>query len=147
MSAPSAPGWRQRIDDPIALGSLVAVVAVFVVMAWRWRWTHDDGFITFRVVDNVFAGNGPVYNRGQRVEAFTSPLHLGLLVVLRALFGWALDQAWLSALLTLASAAGGLVAAVDGARALARAGGAKGRLIPFAVVVPAVLPPMWEYAT
>ena len=125
----------------------MAVVAVFVVMAWRWRWTHDDGFITFRVVDNVFAGNGPVYNRGQRVEAFTSPLHLGLLVVLRALFGWALDQAWLSALLTLASAAGGLVAAVDGARALARAGGAKGRLIPFAVVVPAVLPPMWEYAT
>ncbi len=116
-------------------------------MAWTWRWTHDDGFITFRVVDQVFAGHGPVYNQGERVEAFTSPLHLGLLVVLRALFGWALDQAWLSLLLTLGAAAGGMVAAADGARSLARAGGARGRFVPFAILVPAALPPMWEYAT
>jgi arabinofuranosyltransferase len=127
--------------------SVGAVVATFAIMAWRWRWTHDDGFITFRVVDQVFAGNGPVYNEGERVEAFTSPLHLGLLVVLRALLGWGLDQAWLSLLLTLGAAIGGLVAAADGARSLARAGGARGTLVPFAVIVPAVLPPMWEYAT
>lgn len=116
-------------------------------MAWRWRWTHDDGFITFRVVDQVFAGNGPVYNAGQRVEVFTSPLHLGLLVVLRVLFGWALDQAWLSVLLTLGAAIGGLAAAAAGAATLARAGGAKGRLVPFGLLVPVALPPMWEYAT
>lgn len=148
MTAPRRPA-RRSIDlaDPVATGALALVVAGFVAMAWRWRWTHDDGFITFRVVDQVFAGNGPVYNEGERVEAFTSPLHLGLLVVLRALLGWALDQAWLSLLLTLGAAAGGLVAAAAGAGALARAGGAKGRLVPFAVLVPAVLPPMWEYAT
>jgi arabinofuranosyltransferase len=139
-----------RVDGPDLLRRAAPVgglVALFVVMAWRWRWTHDDGFITFRVVDQLFAGNGPVYNQGERVEAFTSPLHLGALVVLRALFGWAIDQAWLSLLLTLGAAAGGLVAAADGARSLARAGGARGTLVPFALVVPAVLPPMWEYAT
>lgn len=127
--------------------SVGVVVGAFAVMAWRWRWTHDDGFITFRVVDQIFAGNGPVYNEGERVEAFTSPLHLGLLVVLRALLGWGIDQAWLSLLLTLGAAVGGLVAAADGARSLARAGGARGTLVPFALIVPAVLPPMWEYAT
>ncbi|HRW38886.1 MAG TPA: hypothetical protein P5254_14385 [Aquihabitans sp.] len=141
------PAPALHVDDPVAAGLLAVVVGGFVAMAWRWRWTHDDGFITFRVVDQVFAGNGPVYNAGERVEAFTSPLHVGLLIVLRALFGWALDEAWLSLLLTLGAAAGGLVAAVAGARALARAGGAKGTMVPFAVLVPAALPPMWEYAT
>lgn len=131
----------------MAAGALAVVVIGFVAMAWQWRWTHDDGFITFRVVDQVFAGNGPVYNQGERVEVFTSPLHLGLLVVLRAVGGWALDTAWLSLLLTLGAAAAGLVAAAGGAAVLARAGGAKGRLLPFAVLVPAALPPMWEYAT
>lgn len=148
MTAPARRSSRQlRIADPPAAIALGVVVGLFVVMAWRWRWTHDDGFITFRVVDQIFDGNGPVYNQGERVEAFTSPLHLGLLVVLRALLGWALDQAWLSLLLTLGAAAGGLVAAADGARVLARAGGAKGRMVPFAILVPAALPPMWEYAT
>ncbi len=147
---PARPARRPlhaRIADPQAAVALAVAVGLFVVMAWRWRWTHDDGFITFRVVDQIFDGNGPVYNRGERVEAFTSPLHLGLLVVLRALLGWALDVAWLSLLLTLSAAAAGMVAAADGARVLARAGGAKGRMVPFAILVPIALPPMWEYAT
>jgi arabinofuranosyltransferase len=131
----------------VAVVSVLVVVAAFLVMAWRARWTHDDGFITFRVVDQVFAGNGPVYNAGQRVEAFTSPLHLGLLIVLRALLGWWIDQAWLSALLTMGAAAAGLVAAAQGAGLLARASGAKGRLLPFGLLVPVALPPMWEFAT
>lgn len=133
--------------DPVTIGAVALVVLGFVAIAWNWRWTHDDGFITFRVVDQIFAGNGPVYNTGERVEVFTSPLHLGLLVVLRALFGGWFDTAWLSVGLTLGSAAGGLVAAAAGAGVLARAGGDKGRLWPFTLLVPAALPPMWEYAT
>lgn len=138
---------RARRIDPVSAALVVGPILVFAVMAWRLRWTHDDGFITLRVVDQVFAGNGPVYNQGQRVEAFTSPLHVGLLVVARALFGWALDQAWLGLIITLVSAVAGLSASAAGAARLARAGGARRRLVPFGLLVPVAIPPMWEYAT
>jgi arabinofuranosyltransferase len=47
------------------------------------RWMDDDGFINLRIVRNWIHGDGPVFNVGERVEAATSPLWLGLL----ALFG------------------------------------------------------------
>ncbi len=37
-------------------------------------WLSDDAYITFRVVDNVIHGFGPVYNVGERVQAYTNPL-------------------------------------------------------------------------
>lgn len=37
-------------------------------------WLSDDAYITFRVVDNVIHGLGPVYNVGERVQAYTNPL-------------------------------------------------------------------------
>ena len=46
-------------------------------------WVAEDAYITFRVVENLFAGNGPVFNPGQRVEAFTHPLWFLCLVVLK----------------------------------------------------------------
>jgi hypothetical protein len=44
----------------------------------------DDAFIFFRYADHVLAGHGPVFNVGERVEGFTSPLWLGLLAAGRA---------------------------------------------------------------
>jgi arabinofuranosyltransferase len=41
-------------------------------------------FVTFRYAQNLLAGYGPVYNIGERVEGFTSPLHLVLLTLLLA---------------------------------------------------------------
>jgi len=38
--------------------------------------TVDDPFITFRYARNLLAGLGPVFNPGEHVEGFTSPLHL-----------------------------------------------------------------------
>jgi len=38
--------------------------------------TSDDPLITLRYAANVVHGLGPVFNAGQRVEGFTSPLHL-----------------------------------------------------------------------
>lgn len=38
--------------------------------------TTDDPFITFRYAANLLAGKGAVFNPGERVEGFTSPLHL-----------------------------------------------------------------------
>jgi hypothetical protein len=42
--------------------------------------SSDDPFITLRYAANVVHGYGPVFNPGQRVEGFTSPLHLLLLI-------------------------------------------------------------------
>ena len=51
----------------------VAVVAVlFAWGAWQRRWIADDGLIVLRTVRNLLAGNGPVFNQGERVEANTS---------------------------------------------------------------------------
>jgi arabinofuranosyltransferase len=38
--------------------------------------TSDDPFVTLRYAANVVHGYGAVFNPGQRVEGFTSPLHL-----------------------------------------------------------------------
>lgn len=45
----------------------------------RHAWMSDDAYITLRTVDNFVHGHGLVYNRGERVQAFTHPLWLGAL--------------------------------------------------------------------
>lgn len=45
--------------------------AVFVA---RCGWVTDDAYITFRHVANFNLGHGPVFNVGERVQAFTHPL-------------------------------------------------------------------------
>ncbi len=46
-------------------------------------WVAEDAYITFRVVENLYQGHGLVYNPGERTEAFTHPLWMAALVVLR----------------------------------------------------------------
>ena len=48
-------------------------------MAWQHRWVGDDAFIDFRIVRQLKAGHGPVFNAGERVEAGTSPIWLMIL--------------------------------------------------------------------
>jgi arabinofuranosyltransferase len=57
----------------VSLWASVAVVAMlFGWGAWQRRWIADDGLIVLRTVRNLLAGNGPVFNAGERVEANTS---------------------------------------------------------------------------
>ena len=56
-------------------------IVVLAVMGWRQRWMSDDGMINIRVVDQFVAGNGLVYNLGERVEVATSTLWLGMLLL------------------------------------------------------------------
>lgn len=57
---------------------------LFLVLASSW--IMDDAFVYFRYADNLlFLGLGLVYNAGEYVEGFSSPLWMFLLIALRAL--------------------------------------------------------------
>ena len=47
--------------------SVVVVALLFGWGAWQRRWIADDGLIVLRTVRNLLAGNGPVFNAGERV--------------------------------------------------------------------------------
>jgi arabinofuranosyltransferase len=49
--------------------------------------TIDDAYITFRYARNLAAGQGPVFNAGQRVLGTTTPLYMGLLSLVSLPFG------------------------------------------------------------
>ena len=70
----------------------VAIVVLVLHQARLQPWTLDDAYITYRYADNVVAGDGPVFNPGERVEGYTSPLWLALLAGAHAL-GADLDHA------------------------------------------------------
>jgi len=67
------PLFRYGTAVRVSLWVSVAVVAVvFAWGSWQRRWIADDGLIVLRTVRNLLAGNGPVFNQGERVEANTS---------------------------------------------------------------------------
>jgi arabinofuranosyltransferase len=82
----SAPSWslRQLAGDS-ALGTPAFVILlaistlVFLLVLLRNAWVCDDAYITFRSVEQLFAGHGPVWNPHERVQAFTHPLWYGVL--------------------------------------------------------------------
>lgn len=120
--------------------STVVIALGFAWASWSRRWVCDDAFITFRVVKNLLAGNGPVFNAGERVEAYSHPLWMFLIAAWTALFG---HVEWGSVLLGGALAATGVVAACLSARSV----WGRDRLVPFGAFVVLALPPFWEYAT
>jgi arabinofuranosyltransferase len=65
---------------------LLAFPPLFLfIQGIKHRFIEDDAFIDYRIVRNVLYGFGPVFNASERIEAFTSPLWTGLLVVWGAL--------------------------------------------------------------
>ena len=128
-------------------------VGLFAVLAWSRMWTSEDAFIYFRVVDQLLAGNGPVFNVGERVEAYTGPLWLGFLALARAVAPGGIALEWMSVAIGLALSVGGLLAAVLAARRLwspppwTRAGSPGVLLVPLGALVVAALPAFWDYAT
>lgn len=130
------------------LGVAVAIwlpVVVFAVLAWTHRWMSDDGFINLRIVWNVLHGDGPVYNAGERVEAGTSPLWIGILVFARAAL-WFVDAAWVSVLTGIALSMAGIAFAVLGARRWWASLG-EVAVLPLGVGLLIAIPPMWDFAS
>ncbi|MFH1418587.1 MAG: hypothetical protein ABII12_09930 [Planctomycetota bacterium] len=63
----------------------VAAMVVTLLCASVWWYTVDDAYITFRYARNLVEGHGAVFNVGQRVEGFSSPLWLGAAAVAESL--------------------------------------------------------------
>ena len=70
----SPRGFAEAVVVALPLGA-------FFSAGWAHRWIADDGFIYLRVVRQIRTGHGPVFNAGERVEAFTSPLWVAVLSV------------------------------------------------------------------
>lgn len=160
LAPPSQPARRSERSLPTVAGALrsiagalliLAPVIMLAVLAYRRRWVTEDAFIDVRVVQHLLAGYGPVFNVGERVEAYTSPLWIALL----ALWGLTSQPIEIGAVvLGLLCSAGGLLAAQAGALALAHrlwrhTGKRSGPwvAVPLGAAVVAALPPMWDFAT
>ena len=61
--------------------------------AWH-AWGADDAYITYRYAQNLAEGHGLVFNPGERVEGYTSLLHVLLLTPVYALAGDQGIYAW-----------------------------------------------------
>lgn len=147
--ATAAPPPRGRPSSRTTLLSLLLVllpVVVLGVMGWRRRWMSDDGFINVRVIDNLMAGHGPVFNVGERVEVGTSTLWLVVVAVAHLLTPfWSVSTT--AVLAGLLCAVLGALAATAGACALWRTTGRRGPVLPLGTVVLAALPPVWDFTT
>jgi len=56
--------------------AIVLLLVTFAVLFYFNAYVRDDAFIAFRSADNLVRGEGPRWNVGERVQAFTSPLAL-----------------------------------------------------------------------
>jgi arabinofuranosyltransferase len=58
---------------------------LFLFLLFRNSWASDDAFITLRVVTNIIHGYGPNWNGAERVQVFTHPLWMVILIPFYAL--------------------------------------------------------------
>ena len=140
-------GRPPRIDPRSVPGIALLLVPVVVMawMGWQHRWMCDDAFINFRIVKQILAGHGPVFNVGDRVESGTSPLWLGVLALFDAITPLPIE--WIAVFASIGATIGGLAFAIFGTRRALLALGVTGTFLPLGALVYAVLPPAWDFAT
>ncbi|OBC02962.1 hypothetical protein A5782_00100 [Mycobacterium sp. 852002-40037_SCH5390672] len=133
----------------VSLWISVAVVAVlFGWGSWQRRWIADDGLIVLRTVRNLLAGNGPVFNQGERVEANTSTAWTYLMYA-GSWVGGPLRMEYVALALALALSVVGVALLMLGAARL-YAPSLRGRraiMLPAGALVYIALPPARDFAT
>src|SRR5574342_655752 len=82
MPATPMAGLFRRLSAYAPVGVAILAVAARLLPTPR---TIDDAFITFRYARNLLAGNGFVFNVGERVLGTTTPLYTLLLAGLAGL--------------------------------------------------------------
>jgi arabinofuranosyltransferase len=128
--------------------SVVVVGALFAWGAWQRRWIADDGLIVLRTIRNLLAGNGPVFNAGERVESNTSALWT-YLNYLGSLVGGPVRLEYVTLALALFLSVAGVLMMVLGTGRL-YAPGLRGRsavMLPAGALVYIAIPPARDFAT
>ncbi|OBI07794.1 hypothetical protein A5679_10140 [Mycobacterium scrofulaceum] len=133
----------------VSLWISVAVVSVlFAWGAWQRRWIADDGLIVLRTVRNLLAGNGPVFNQGERVEANTSTAWTYLMYV-GSWVGGPMRMEYVALALALTLSVVGVALLMLGAARLYAPSlrGRKAVMLPAGALVYVALPPARDFAT
>lgn len=75
-AAPEAhgPGLLAQLRSPPVLLGLALVLLSRAFFWWRIPTGNEDAYITFRFAQHIASGLGPVFNAGERVMGFTSPV-------------------------------------------------------------------------
>ena len=122
--------------------------ALFGWGAWQRRWIADDGLIVLRTVRNLLAGNGPVFNEGERVESNTSTLWT-YLNYLGGVIGGPVRLEYVALVLALVLSVAGVVFLMLGAGRLYAPSlqGRRALLLPAGVLVYIAVPPARDFAT
>lgn len=128
--------------------SVVVVAGLFGWGAWQRRWIADDGLIVLRTVRNLLAGNGPVFNAGERIEANTSTVWT-YLVTLGAWLGGSVRMEYVVLALALTLSVAGVVLMMLGTGRLYAPSlqGRRALLLPAGALVYIAVPPARDFAT
>ena len=143
-AAPGRFAVSDRARRAVFAGGIVVTAALLLFGAWQRRWIADDGLIVLRTVRNLLAGNGPVFNAGERVEANTSTVWTYLVYAVAWLTNARLEYIVLT--LALLLSVGAIVFAMLGSGRL-WGGAASGLLLPAGAIVYIAVPPARDYAT
>lgn len=66
---------KKSLIKIISFRSIILVLlSILILLFFYTAWISDDAYITFRSIENFLSGYGPVFNVGERVQAFTHPL-------------------------------------------------------------------------
>ena len=143
------PSFPYDITVRVSLWASVAVVAVlFGWGAWQRRWIADDGLIVLRTVRNLLAGNGPVFNAGERVEANTSVVWT-YLVYAGSWLTWPMRLEYVALALALGLSLVGLALLMLGTGRLFAPSllGRRAIMLPAGALVYIAVPPARDFAT
>ena len=76
----------KKYRSEIAAILLTFVISCFIFLLSNLRFANDDQFILYKYIDNIVSGRGLVYNFGEKVLGFTSPLFTLLCVFVKYFF-------------------------------------------------------------
>jgi arabinofuranosyltransferase len=144
-TASSTPVAAPPAHRGLQAAVLAIPIVVLAILAWVDRSMFYDGYIYLHVVQNILAGHGPVFNAGQRVEAFTSPAWTALVTMAALVTPFSLTTIAvdLGVMLTV----GGLLLAVVSSARLVRRASPDSFLLPIGALVFAAVPAVWSLAS
>ena len=73
------------LSTKIQKTSLFAGIILFAYVFLKNAWISDDAYVGFRMLEQLVAGNGPVWNPHERVQIYVVPLWMGAQTLFRIL--------------------------------------------------------------